>query len=174
MVWGGVIMAIKDFIVKPIQDTRATYDLKTRQYIVTEDFITNECGWASFTSDVGGRENGEWYRNLLSFNVYEYVRSFKDAKFLNRLNYYLSHSVSAREDLLQVMRNVVAYNMQEGGMFMAYVTGINLQEAKNITNIAMKTVVGLVADQFIKNHGLAEREFRHEFDVVPSSAGREW
>jgi len=167
-------MAIKDFINKPIQDARATYDFKTHQYVATESFITNECGWASFTSDVGGRENGEWYLKLLSFNVYEYIRSFKDAKFLKRLNYYLSHSSTAREDIIQLMKNVIAYNLQEGGMFMAYVTGINLQEATNITNIHIKTLVGIIGHQFVINHGLAEREFRYEFDVIPSSAGREW
>jgi hypothetical protein len=173
MVWGDVIMAIKDFVIKPYNDRVLEYDYDLHQYIPTEDFIINDCAWGTFLEAIGGSENGLWYRKLLSTNAYQYIKSFKDAKFRKRLEYYLSHSKSARQDLIELMKNLVTYNLQEGGMMMAYVTGINLQEAQNITTIHYKTLVGLVGHQFVVNHGLAEKEFRYEFNL-DGNYGTEW
>ena len=168
-------MAIPTFVTKPYEDDKMIYDVNLHQYILTYDYASEASGWGSdMINDLDGEENVEWYLKQVSNVVYNYIRSMKDSKFQNRLEYYLSHSERVRNDLMRLMVDIVIYNMQEGGMFMAYVTGVNLQEAQNITNIDIKTAVGILGDQLIRNHGFAEREFRYDFDVVESSEGLEW
>ena len=65
----------------------------------------------------------------------------------------------------KLMVDTLIYTNQEGGLFTGYVTGINLQEAKNITTMHLETVVSMVGKQIVLNYGLGEREFRYDFDV---------
>ncbi len=164
----------KDFLIKPLQNTEMKYNLKLQQYVLEYDYAIHETALGDLVVDYDGRENVEWYLEWVSRTAYTYIRSFKDSKFQERLTYYLSHSRRSREAIKRLMLDILFYTEQEGGLFMAYVTGINLQEAKNITDISLKTAVGMVGDQIVKNYGLATREFEYDFAVVPSTAGSEW
>jgi hypothetical protein len=57
---------------------------------------------------------------------------------------------------------------------MTYITGINLQEGKNMTTLSLKTAVGIMGDQIAKNYGLTEREFRYDFVVEQDTYGIFW
>jgi len=167
-------MAIPTFVTKPYNDEKAIYNYKTHQYELTMDYAMYESGWGDIIEELDGEDNIKWYLTQVSNVVYMYLRSFKDSKFQKRLEYYLSHSERVRDDLIKLMVDIIIYNNTEGGMFMAYVTGVNLQEAQNITSINLKTSVGLIGDQMVRNHGFAEREFKYEFTVVESTDGLEW
>lgn len=163
-----------DFLAQPYNDEKMKYNYDLHAYMLDIDYAMTMTGLGDLINDMDGRENAEWLMEWISRVSYEYIRSFKDAKFYNRLTYYLSHSKRARDILERFMLDILFYIEQEGGLFMAYVTGINLQEAKNITNISLKTAVGVIGDQIIRNSELAMKEFLYDFDVVASTTGLEW
>lgn len=169
-------MAIKtsDFLTQPYDDDKMLYNYDLHQYVLKVDYAIQQTALGELIDDMGNRENVEWFLEWVSRVCYEYIRSFKDAKFYDRITYYLSHSRKNRELLERFMLDTLFYSNQEGGLFMAYVTGINLQEAKNITNISLKTAVGVIGDQIVKNGELGLREFLYDFDIVESTAGLEW
>ncbi len=164
----------KDFLNKPYDDGKLKYNYDLHQYILNVDNAMFETGMGDLVLDMQGVENVEWYLSWISRVTYDYIRSFKDSKYYKRLDYFLSHSKEMRVAIERIMLDVLFYSEQEGGLFMAYITGINLQEAQNITTLKLKTVVGLIADQIIMNYGLKEREFRYDFDVLESISGLEW
>lgn len=164
-----------DFLVKPYDDEKMIYNYDLRQYVLQRDWAIHRTGLGDLINDLGGNvDNVDWFLEWVSITVYNYIRSFKDSKFQKRLTYYLSHSREMRDALERLMVDSVFYSEQEGGLFTAYITGVNLQEAKNITNLSLKTAVGIIGDQIVANLGLKEREFRYDFDVVESTLGLEW
>lgn len=163
-----------DFIVKPYDDDTLYYNTDLHQYVLNLDYAMFQTGTADLVIDMGGMDNAKWLLEFLSTSTYTYIRSFKDSKFERRLTYLLSHSKQAREAIRRLMVDVLFYTQQEGGLFMAYITGINLQEAKNMTNLSIKTAVGLMGDQIVSNYGLKEREFRYDFTVENNTYGLDW
>ena len=165
-------MAIKDFVV-PYNDTKMRYDYDNHRYILEVDHAS----WAvarNLTQRFGSKENAEALLETMSRVVYEYILSFKKSEYKNKMLYLLSHSAEMRESIRQVMEDVLFYGFQEGGWAMAYVTGINLQEAKNIDNIKLKTAVGMIGDTMVGNHSFKQRAFKYVFDVVPNSTEDRW
>lgn len=165
-------MAIKDF-TKVYNDNKMRYDYDNHRYVLEVDHAS----WAvarDLISRYGSKENAEALLETMSRVVYEYVLSFKKSEYKTKMLYFLSHSAQMRESIRQVMEDVLFYGFQEGGWAMAYVTGINLQEAKNIDNINLKTAVGMIGDTMVANHGLKEKAFRYVFDVVESSTEDRW
>jgi hypothetical protein len=154
-----------DFVTKPYNDNEMYYDVKLHQYVLNLDYAMYETGLGDLTIDLGGIDNAKWLLEWVSRTAYTYIRQFKDSKFERRLTYLLSHSKQAREAIRRLMIDILFYTEQEGGLFMAYITGINLQEAKNMTTLSLKTAVGTMGDQITRNYGLAEREFRYDFDL---------
>ena len=72
------------------------------------------------------------------------------------------------------MEDVLFYGFQEGGWAMAYVTGINLQEVKNMGDIHIKTAVGLIGDSIVKTSGFKQQAFPYVFNVVDSIEEDRW
>ena len=164
-------MAITDFVI-PYNDNKMRYDYDNHRYILEVDHAS----WAvarNLTQRFK-KENAEALLETMSRVVYEYILSFKKSEYKSKMLYLLSHSVEMRESIRQVMEDVLFYGFQEGGWAMAYVTGINLQEAKNIDNIKLKTAVGMIGDTMVGNHGLKQRAFKYVFDVVPNSTEDRW
>lgn len=165
-------MAIKDFVI-PYNDTDMRYDYKDHRYILEVEYAS----WAvarNLVGKYGSVENVEALLETMARVVYEYVLSFKKSEYKKKMTYYLSHSMEIRESIRKVMVDVLWYGFQEGGWAMAYVTGINLQEAKNIDNIKLKTAVGMVADAMVQSHGLKQQGFPYVFSVVASSDEDRW
>jgi hypothetical protein len=165
---------VNDFVAKPFNDNMMYYDINLHQYVLEYDYAVYETGLSDLAVDMGGTDNAKWLLEWISRSVYTYIRSFKDSKFERRLSYYLSHSKQAREAIKRLMIDVLLYTEQEGGLFMTYITGINLQEAKNMTTLSLKTAVGIMGDQIVQNYGLAEREFRYDFAIEQNTYGIYW
>lgn len=163
-----------DFILKPFDDDQMYYNLESHQYVLNLDYAMYASGIGDLIIDMGGTDNAKWLLEFVSNAAYTYIRQFKDSKFERRLTYLLSHSKQAREALTRFMVDIVFYIDQEGGLFMAYITGINLQEVKNMTTLTIKTAVGLMGDQIAANYGLKEREFRYDFTVENDTYGLYW
>jgi hypothetical protein len=162
---------------KPFDDEQMRYDYEENRYVLKLNYAMDYTGQGDLIAELssdGTDSNAQWFMEQVSRVAYQYIRSFKDAKFQDRLTYWLSHSKSARNALRKLMLDMITYTQQEGGLFTAYVTGINLQEAKNITDISLKTSVGIVGHQIVLNHGLGEREFRFDFDIDLSKKGVDW
>ena len=157
-----------DKLTLPLSDGDMTYNKEKHRYVLDLDYAVYETGLADLIEEIsidGTNDNALWLMDLVSHVCYEYIRSFKDSRFDKRLTYYLSHSKSMRNAIKKLMVDTLVYTNQEGGLFTAYVTGINLQEAKNITTMQLETVVSMVGKQIVLNYGLGEREFRYDFDV---------
>ena len=163
-----------DRLNQPLSDDKLRYDVELHQYVLQLDYAMQESGLGDLAIDMGGTDNAEWLLEWVSRTAYTYIRSFKDAKFERRLTYYIGHSKQAREAIRRLMLDILFYTEQEGGLFMAYITGINLQEAKNITTMSLETAVGMVGAQIARNYGLAEREFRYDFEVDESTYNIFW
>lgn len=163
-----------DFITRPFDDDKMYYDLDRHQYILQLDYAMHETGLGELIADMGDRDNAIWLLEWVSNTAYTYIRSFKDSKFEKRLTYYMSHSKRMRDAIRRLMIDILFYTEQEGGLFMAYITGINLQEVKNLTTVTLKTAVGTIGDQIVRNYGLAEREFRQDFDIDHDTYGTRW
>lgn len=165
-------MAIKDFVV-PYDDDNLRYDYDNHRYILQVDYAA----WAvarDLIKTFGSKENAEAILETVSRVFYEYVLSMKKSEYKEKMLYYLSHSKALRESIRQILVDIVFYGFQEGGWAMIYVTGINLQEAKNIDNIKLKTAVGMMADAMVESHGLKQRAFKYVFDVVESNTSDRW
>ena len=166
-----------DRLNNPFNDDKMFYDYKDNRYVLQLDYAVEQTGQGDLVLELssdGTDDNAQWLMKQVSRVAYEYIRSFKDAKFQDRLTYWLSHSKSAREAIRKLMLDMVTYTQQEGGLFTAYITGINLQEAKNITDISLKTAVGIIGHQIVMNYGLSEREFRFDFDFDITKKGVDW
>jgi hypothetical protein len=165
---------VNDFVTKPFNDDAMYYDLDLHQYVLELDYAMFQTGLGDLVVDVSGLDNAKWLLEWISRAVYTYIRSFKDSKFEKRISYYLSHSKQSREAIKRLMLDVLFYTEQEGGLFMTYITGINLQEGKNMTTLSLKTAVGIMGDQIAKNYGLTEREFRYDFVIEQDTYGIFW
>lgn len=159
---------------KPFDDNQMYYNYDLHQYVLQIEDAMFETGLGDLSLDMGGTDNVKWLLEWVSKTVYTYIRSFKDSKFERRLTYQLAHSKRLREAIRRLMLDVLFYTEQEGGLFMTYITGINLQEAKNMTTLTLKTAVGIIGDQIVRNYGLSEREFRHDFTVENDTYGNDW
>jgi hypothetical protein len=174
---GAIMIPQRDFIKKPYDDDKMIYDKNKHQYYLKLDHAMYQSGRGDLVEEYtldGSDDNAIWFMEMVSHVAYEYIRSFKDSKFVNRLTYYLSHSKQMREAIEKLMIDLIIYDSQEGGFWNAYVTGINLQEAQNITTIKLKTAVGLIGHQIVMNYGLGEREFKYDFDIEYGTYGTEW
>lgn len=165
-------MAITDFVI-PYNDTKMRYDYDNHRYILEVDYASFEVA-RDLIGRFGSKENAEALLENMARVVYEYILSFKKSEYRLKTLYYLSHSQEMRSSIRQLMIDVLFYGFQEGGWAMAYITGINLQEAKNIDNIQLKTAVGMIGDIMVQNHGLKQRYFKYTFDLVPSSTEDRW
>lgn len=158
----NVIRTNKDYINpilyndKTIDDIRAWYDSDNRRWVLTLDEANYHTGlelevlWESV-------DNAEWYLDAVSRVVETSVLRYKDSRYTNdEFIYELTHSKNKREALIKVMIDAIQYNEAGGGFLMAYETGINLQEMKEL-KLKIENAMSVIAEQIIKNTKLAER-----------------
>lgn len=145
-----------DFNNKEVQDVRAWYDSDAKRWVLTleeANFHTAlrlEILWESI-------DNAEWYLDAVSRVVETAVLRYKDSRYTNdEFIYELTHSNSKREALIKVMIDAIQYNEAGGGFLMAYETGINLQEMKEL-KLQIESAMSVIAEQIIKNTKLGER-----------------
>ena len=164
-------MAITDY-TKVFDDKYMKYDYLNHRYVLVEEHAS----WAvarPLVLQYGSKENAEAILEKISQIAYDYILRFKRSELHKKTLYYLSHSLELRNAIRQLMEDVLFYGFQEGGWAMAYVSGINLQEVKNMP-IDPKTMVGTIGHEIVRNTGLAQRYFKYNFSVVESSAEDRW
>lgn len=138
------------------EDVKTWYDSKERRWVLTLDEANFHSGlrleilWESI-------ENAEWYLDAVSRVVETAILRFKDSRYTNdEFLYELTHSKSKRDAIIKVMIDTVQYNEAGGGFLIAYETGINLQEMKEL-KLQIESAMSVIAEQIIKNTRLGER-----------------
>ena len=164
-------MAIKDY-VKPYNDNKAFYDFDQHRYILTTTHANHQTG-LNLEEIWEGTENLEWYLEYVSRVVYHYVGRYKPPHLYKKLTYYLSHSKEMRHAMIELMVDTIAYNFEDGGFLIAYQTGVNLKEMKDL-DIKINRAISVVGDQILKNFMLKDRQFIYRFDVENDTYGTEW
>ncbi len=161
-----------DFLTKPYEDDSMYYDYKKRRYVLKLSETMKETG---IMLDVlwQNSDNAEGYLRMVSDVCDTYVSQFKDSRYYEKLRYYLSHSKKMREAIYELMIDTVRYNFRNGGFMIAYETGINLNEMKEL-RMKIADALSVIGDEIANKNDLKNRFFRYNFDVVPSSPGNEW
>lgn len=164
-------MAIKDYI-KPYTDDNLIYDYENHRYILTHSRA--DFGSALDLNELwGGADNVEWYLDYVSNVVYTYISSFLPPHLYKKLVYYLSHSKEMRKAVEEIMIDTIIYNFEDGGFLVAYQTGVNLKEMKELP-MKIEMAVSVVGENIVRKYGLQDRNFRIAFDVEHETYGTEW
>lgn len=152
-----------DFLEKPINDNKCSYNVGFHEYILKLEYANYNTAlkWETLWR---GTDNAKWFLEWVSHTVYAYIFMYKDSKYKKEMEYFLSHSQIARESIITILLDVCRYCFQDGGLFMAYTTGINLSEMKSMT-IELNKSVGIIAQQKIKNSNFGERLLRYNINI---------
>ena len=162
----------KDYLDRPLEDEEIKYDFTKHQYYMTVDASFKHSG-IDLDKLWKGADNAQFYLELISDIIYTSILRYKDERYYEKMLYFLSHSKKAREAIISLIIDTVHYNHTGGGFMIAYQTGINLHEMKEI-RMKPEFFLSPIAQEIIKNKGLGQRNFRLAFDVVESESGSEW
>ena len=161
-----------DFLEKPYDDSVLEYDHNEHRYvplvagIKANAYVNLEREWTT-------ANNAQCYLDLVGRVVYEVILSYKDQKYRQEMQYYLSHSKEARIELIKLFSDSVWYNRRDGGFMMAYNSGANLNQGKLI-EFGIDKAVSSIATQTIKNtifgtkHMKYDINSKEEFDDLES------
>ena len=139
----------------PFDDSKMKYNLVKHYYIPELDHIYYQTGLnlSIIWQDI---DNAKWYLDRIAEVANIYILKSRDVKLHTRLMHYLSHSKFARETLDRLFVDMVQYNHEDGGFLIAYQTGVNLHEMKDIV-IKIEHALSVVGQQHLKNMGLTQR-----------------
>ena len=138
-----------DFIERPYDDDYLIYDYNENRYIAKVDAIV-QYSYVNLVRDWGTKDNAQSYLDLVSRVIYTVILSFKEQRFRNAMLYYMSHSKSARQTLLEIFSDTVWYNRRDGGFLMAYNSGANLNLGKLI-EFGIDKAISSTAKQMVRN-----------------------
>lgn len=160
-----------DLLEKPYSDTHMDYDLKLHRYKLTVD----RANWLTGLDLIelwDGQENLDWYLEYVSRVAYTYIYGLKNAKYKLKMEYYLSHSKYMREAIEEFLVDMITYNYEDGGFLIAYQTGINLKEMKELP-MKMETALSVIGEQMSKNYTFNYLDVPYIFDI-DNQRGVEW
>lgn len=149
------MLTIKNDYTKPYDSSEMKYTFNVHKYSLELDHTMFATG-INLSTVWLSNDNALLYLEQVRDVVYTYILRYKDSKYYSRMIYYLSHSKSAREGILQIMLDAITYNYEDGGFKIAYQTGINLHEMKDI-DIKIEMAVSVVAEQIMHNFGMKQR-----------------
>lgn len=149
------MLTVNDDYTKPYDDEKMTYEFALHKYKLDLDHAQYHTG-INLSLIWNGNDNANLYLEQIRDVVYTFILRYKDSKYYTRMLYYLSHSESAREGLRQIMLDTVTYNYEDGGFKIAYQTGINLHEMKDI-DIKIEEAVSVIAEEIMFNYGMKQR-----------------
>ena len=139
----------------PYDDDKLKYIYTNHRYVLELDNQASATG-IDLVTLWQGNDNALMYLEMVSDVCYTYILRFKDSKYFLRMLYYLSHSEEMRRALYEMMIDTVRYNHEDGGFMIAYQTGINLHEMKEL-RLKIENAVSVIGDQIIRNYGLQQR-----------------
>lgn len=144
-----------DRLANPFDDEKLRYVIKDHRYVLERDIADFETGLV--LSEIWqGEDNVLWYLDAISKVTYTYLTKFKDSKYYERMLYYLSHSQKARDMIFELMIDTIQYNHEDGGFLIAYQTGVNLHEMKDI-NIKLEMAISVIGKQVLHKYGIMQR-----------------
>ena len=144
-----------DDFTTPFDDERMKYIFADHRYVLELDSQMFETG-INLPLIWGGNDNALMYLELVSDVCYTFVAKFKDSKYFHRLFYYLAHSKEMRRAMNELMLDTVRYNHEDGGFMIAYQTGVNLHEMKEL-RLKIENAVSVIGDKIARNFGLQQR-----------------
>ena len=145
----------RDFLSEPLVDSDMEYDFQENSYVPLVDGVQKNA-YVDLVKDWGSKNNAQSYLDLVRRVVTEVILSQKDQRFREQMLYYMSHSRSARIELLKIYHDTVWYNRRDGGFMMAYNSGANLNQGKLI-EFGIDKAISSIAKQIIKNSPLGSR-----------------
>lgn len=149
------MLNLKNDFVKPFDDEKMKYIFADHRYVLEIDHQQFETG-INLSLVWGGIDNALLYLELVSDVCYTFVAKFKDSKYFHRLLYYMAHSKEMRRAINELMLDTVRYNHEDGGFMIAYQSGVNLHEMKEL-RLKIENAVSVVGDKIVKNFGLQQR-----------------
>ena len=155
-------IATYDRLLAPFDDDKMNYLTEYHRYELLPNVADNQTG-LNLSELWQGNDNVLWYLSAISEVTYTILERLKDAKYLERFQYYLSHSNKNREAIFKIMVDTIQYNFEDGGFLIAYQTGINLHEMKEI-RMKIENAVSVIADGIIEKYGLKERFIKWNFN----------
>lgn len=160
-----------DFLIKPYNDDHMIYQLENHRYVLTVDNANWQTGldlldlWQT-------QENLEWYLEYVSRVAYTYIYSLKQPKYKKKMEYYLSHSKYMREAIEAFLIDMITYNFEDGGFLIAYQTGMNLKEMKELP-MSINNAASVVGRKIVENYTLAHRVIEYDFEL-DNKRGEDW
>jgi hypothetical protein len=149
------MLGYKDDYTAPYDDAKMTYHYTEHKYTLDMDNQQFETG-INLSQIWQGNDNALMYLEMVREVAYTYVLGMKDSKWHLRMLYYLSHSKEMRRAMYELMIDTVRYNHEDGGFMIAYQTGINLHEMKEL-RMRIENAVSIVGERIARNFGLAQR-----------------
>lgn len=153
-----------DFIQVPYNDQDLIYDVVNHRYVATVDVVMRG-SYVNLINDWGSEENAQSYLDLMSNVIYDVILSKKPSEQKLLMQYYLSHSKYARNEILNLFLDTVWYNRRDGGFMMAYNTGANLNQGKMI-EFGIDKALSSIAKQKITNSGFGTRYLNINLNIV--------
>lgn len=153
-----------DFIQVPYNDQDLIYDVVNHRYVATVDVVMRG-SYVNLINDWGSEENAQSYLDLMSNVIYDVILSKKPSEQKLLMQYYLSHSKYARNEILNLFLDTVWYNRRDGGFMMAYNTGANLNQGKMI-EFGIDKTLSPIAKQKITNSGFGTRYLNINLNIV--------
>lgn len=144
-----------DFIQVPYNDQDLIYDVVNHRYVATVDVVMRS-SYVNLINDWGSEENAQSYLDLMSNVIYDVILSKKPSEQKLLMQYYLSHSKYARNEILNLFLDTVWYNRRDGGFMMAYNSGANLNQGKLI-EFGLDKALSPIAKQIVMNSYLGSR-----------------
>ena len=155
-------IATYDRLLAPFDDDKMNYLTEYHRYELLPEMADFQTG-LNLSELWEGNDNVLWYLSAISEVTYTILERLKDAKYRERFQYYLSHSNKNREAIFKIMVDTIQYNFEDGGFLIAYQTGINLHEMKEI-RMKIENAVSVIADGIIEKYGLKERFIKWNFN----------
>lgn len=144
-----------DYLDRPFVDEDMLYDIVESRYIPTSDFVLKN-GYINLLTVWKTPEGVQSYLDLLSRVIQTYILSHYDNKYRYVILWYMAHSKQIRNALMQIYASSVWYNHRDGGFLIAYSSGLNFDQMKEI-KFDIKRVVSPVEAQIIDNSFLGTR-----------------
>lgn len=149
-------MAIRDKI-NPLsfKDDKAFFNNDLNKWVLKLDYANHRSGldlielWRS-------EENAEWFLEMLSTVVYANIMNYKRLEDVEKFTYLLNNSIKYRNNLIESMVDAVSYAEAGGGFLIAYETGVNLQEMKEL-KMSIEQSVSSITKSIIEKSGLGVR-----------------
>jgi len=158
-------MAIKDYInVNTFIDDKAFFNNDINKWVLKLDYANHRSGldlvelWRS-------EENAEWYLEMVATVVYATIMEYKKLEEVKNFEYLLNHSKDLRNSLTEIMIDAVVYNEAGGGFLIAYETGINLQEMKEL-KMDIGQAMSSIAKSMVEKSGLGIRALGVDISFV--------